>query len=122
MKDALYLYSAKRPSLAVLEFDGFAQNFLPISSISLSVIGNPLRILLRRIAISATIKHYQVILSLTLNSLRTIDDTVFRTIWGHSSAGRAPAWHAGGQRFESAWLHLFLLVISSGLEDVFVKA
>ena len=25
--------------------------------------------------------------------------------WGHSSAGRAPAWHAGGQRFESAWLH-----------------
>ncbi len=24
---------------------------------------------------------------------------------GHSSAGRAPAWHAGGQRFESAWLH-----------------
>ena len=27
------------------------------------------------------------------------------TIWGHSSAGRAPAWHAGGQRFESAWLH-----------------
>ena len=32
------------------------------------------------------------------------------TIWGHSSAGRAPAWHAGGQRFESAWLHLFFLV------------
>ena len=26
---------------------------------------------------------------------------------GHSSAGRAPAWHAGGQRFESAWLHSF---------------
>ena len=24
---------------------------------------------------------------------------------GHSSVGRAPAWHAGGQRFESAWLH-----------------
>ena len=31
--------------------------------------------------------------------------TVISTIWGHSSAGRAPAWHAGGQRFESAWLH-----------------
>ncbi len=29
--------------------------------------------------------------------------------WGHSSAGRAPAWHAGGQRFESAWLHLIFL-------------
>ena len=27
--------------------------------------------------------------------------------WGHSSAGRAPAWHAGGQRFESAWLHFY---------------
>ena len=25
--------------------------------------------------------------------------------WGHSSAGRAPAWHAGGQEFESPWLH-----------------
>ena len=30
---------------------------------------------------------------------------MFLFIWGHSSAGRAPAWHAGGQRFESAWLH-----------------
>ncbi len=28
--------------------------------------------------------------------------------WGHSSVGRVPAWHAGGQRFEPAWLHLFL--------------
>src|SRR3546814_6840725 len=26
-------------------------------------------------------------------------------LWGHSSAGRAPAWHAGGQRFDPAWLH-----------------
>src|SRR5580692_8294561 len=24
---------------------------------------------------------------------------------GHSSAGRAPAWHAGGRRFDPAWLH-----------------
>lgn len=33
---------------------------------------------------------------------------VFPTIyknWGHSSAGRAPALHAGGQRFDPAWLH-----------------
>jgi len=22
--------------------------------------------------------------------------------WGYSSAGRAPAWHAGGQRFDPA--------------------
>ena len=28
--------------------------------------------------------------------------------WGHSSAGRAPAWHAGGQEFESPWLHWIL--------------
>ncbi len=25
--------------------------------------------------------------------------------WGHSSAGRAPAWHAGGRRFDPVWLH-----------------
>ncbi len=34
---------------------------------------------------------------------------------GHSSAGRAPAWHAGGQRFESAWLHLILKQTGSGV-------
>ena len=44
--------------------------------------------------------------------LGLIDMTAITTIWGHSSAGRAPAWHAGGQRFESAWLHLFFLFIS----------
>ena len=26
--------------------------------------------------------------------------------WGHSSAGRASAWHAEGRRFEPGWLHL----------------
>ena len=26
-------------------------------------------------------------------------------IWGHSSAGRAPALQAGGRRFDPAWLH-----------------
>ena len=31
--------------------------------------------------------------------------------WGHSSAGRAPAWHAGGQGFKSPWLHLIFPVI-----------
>ena len=25
--------------------------------------------------------------------------------WGYSSAGRAPALHAGGQRFDPAYLH-----------------
>ena len=37
--------------------------------------------------------------------------TAITTIWGHSSAGRAPAWHAGGQEFESPWLHLIFLFI-----------
>ena len=40
--------------------------------------------------------------------LRLIDMTAITTIWGHSSVGRAPAWHAGGQGFKSPWLHLFL--------------
>ena len=26
-------------------------------------------------------------------------------LWGYSSAGRAPALHAGGLRFDPAWLH-----------------
>ena len=30
----------------------------------------------------------------------------FLTIWGISSDGRAPALHAGGQRFDPAMLHL----------------
>src|SRR5688572_4558324 len=25
--------------------------------------------------------------------------------WGHSSAGRAPEWHSGGQGFDPPWLH-----------------
>jgi hypothetical protein len=28
-------------------------------------------------------------------------------VWGHSSAGRAPALHAGGRRFDPVWLHQF---------------
>ena len=28
-------------------------------------------------------------------------------LWGHSSAGRAPALHAGGQGFDPPWLHHF---------------
>ncbi len=45
--------------------------------------------------------------------LGLIDMTAITTIWGHSSAGRAPAWHAGGQRFESAWLHQINLKLSN---------
>ena len=42
---------------------------------------------------------------INLKMLGLINMTAITTIWGHSSVGRAPAWHAGGQRFESAWLH-----------------
>ena len=29
----------------------------------------------------------------------------FEDLWGHSSVGRALAWHARGRRFDSVWLH-----------------
>ena len=32
-----------------------------------------------------------------------------RLLWGHSSAGRALAWHARGRRFDPAWLHQFFV-------------
>ncbi len=35
---------------------------------------------------------------------------------GHSSVGRALAWHARGREFESRWLHLVRLVATSGGE------
>ena len=35
---------------------------------------------------------------------------------GHSSVGRASAWHAGGQEFESPWLHEILLLIIGNLK------
>ena len=44
--------------------------------------------------------------------LGLIDMTAITTIWGHSSVGRAPAWHAGGQGFKSPWLHLIFAVIA----------
>ena len=41
-----------------------------------------------------------------LLTLPTRNTTLSRSqTWGHSSAGRAPAWHAGGRRFDPAWLH-----------------
>ena len=36
---------------------------------------------------------------------------------GHSSVGRAPAWHAGGQGFKSPWLHSILLLIADDYSD-----
>ena len=38
-------------------------------------------------------------------SLKLLGITSENHAWGHSSAGRAPAWHAGGQGFKSPWLH-----------------
>ena len=38
-------------------------------------------------------------------AVRTICDYNYRLDWGYSSAGRALAWHARGQRFDPAYLH-----------------
>ena len=65
----------------------------------------PWRTFWRRIGYLATIKHYQAHQGFNLKMLGLIDMTAIITIWGHSSVGRAPAWHAGGQEFESPWLH-----------------
>ena len=34
------------------------------------------------------------------------------TVWGYSSAGRAPALQAGGHRFDPVYLHHFMVVIT----------
>ena len=44
--------------------------------------------------------------------LKLTDSYSRRMIWGHSSVGRAPAWHAGGQGFKSPWLHQEILASS----------
>src|SRR6478735_8944425 len=36
-----------------------------------------------------------------------------RLAWGHSSAGRALAWHARGRRFDPVWLHQLLKLFDS---------
>ncbi len=38
-------------------------------------------------------------------------------LWGVSSAGRAPALHAGGQRFDPVTLHHFLFYFSWGVSS-----
>jgi hypothetical protein len=53
----------------------------------------PWRIFWRRIGYLATIKHYQAHQGFNFKMLGLIDMTAITTIWGHSSAGRAPAWH-----------------------------
>ena len=40
-----------------------------------------------------------------LHSLFKFEGPAFKRIWGYSSAGRAPALQAGGQRFDPAYLH-----------------
>ena len=51
--------------------------------------------------------------SVTLFNLEGTEEDVLRRmdkIWGFSSAGRAPALQAGGQRFDPANLHQILKV------------
>ena len=42
--------------------------------------------------------------------------SIFLFLWGISSAGRAPALQAGGQRFEPAILHHFLIIINKFID------
>ena len=44
-------------------------------------------------------------LPLDASDLPPLDLSTHQNTWGHSSAGRAPAWHAGGRRFDPGWLH-----------------
>ena len=37
------------------------------------------------------------------------------TVWGYSSAGRAPALQAGGQRFDPAYLHQTVIKVAGTL-------
>ena len=53
-------------------------------------------------------KQHSLVVHLVWDQGVAGSNPVFPTIyknWGHSSAGRAPALHAGGQRFDPAWLH-----------------
>ena len=43
---------------------------------------------------------------------------VFRSIRGLSSAGRAPALHAGGQRFDPARLHFICIIYHGGVAQL----
>ncbi len=43
--------------------------------------------------------------------------TFSKEFGGHSSVGRAPAWHAGGQGFKSPWLHSILVLIAKDSDD-----
>ena len=68
--------------------------------------------------------HYQVLSSKPADfskSSKLLDITAISHTWGHSSAGRAPAWHAGGQRFKSAWLHLFFSIHIKAFRGQFRK-
>ena len=44
------------------------------------------------------------------------------TLWGYSSVGRAPALQAGGQEFESLYLHLLRqIIVRTGLAFFFAE-
>jgi hypothetical protein len=58
------------------------------------------RIFWRRIEYLTTIKHYQAHQGFYSEMLGLIDMTAITTIWGHSSAGRAPAWHEATKRID----------------------
>ena len=52
-------------------------------------------------AIVSKVRNY----GLTYETLFNFQGPALEEIWGYSSAGRAPALQAGGQRFDPAYLH-----------------
>ena len=50
--------------------------------------------------LTSKVRHYVV-----KYSLFNFQGPTLKEIWGYSSAGRAPALQAGGQRFDPAYLH-----------------
>ena len=55
-------------------------------------------------AIVSKVRNY----GLTYETLFNFQGPALEEIWGYSSAGRAPALQAGGQRFDPAYLHQWL--------------
>ena len=51
--------------------------------------------------LTSKVRHYEVFNKLD----RCLIFRALPEIWGYSSAGRAPALQAGGQRFDPAYLH-----------------
>ena len=69
-------------------------------------------------AVIATTSYNSVKLALILTHLSTVAFSHISSLGGISSVGRALAWHARGQEFDSPMLHHFhSVVMMSGLDS-----